>query len=116
VLSVAVGDVALQPRPAANRIAAGANVTFNVKFANQGDNAETDVRIRVRIRGAGDTITAQKTVDQTLPKSETTVAIPLGQAPPIGQAVTITVEVLPVPGEKNTTNNSQDYSALFTRS
>jgi hypothetical protein len=115
LLSVAVGDVTLQPRPAANRIPAGSNVTFNVKFANQGDNAETDVRVRIRIRGAGNPITAQKTVDQTLPKSETTVAIPLGQAPPLGAAVTITVEVLPVPGEKNTTNNMQEFSALFSR-
>ncbi len=116
ILAVAVGDTTLQPRPAANRVTAGSNVTFNVKFANQGDNAETDVRVRIRIRGAGDTITVQKTVDQTLPKSETTVAIPLGQAPPIGAAVTITVEVLPVPGEKNTTNNAQDFSAIFGRS
>lgn len=115
ILSVAVGSQTLQPRPAANRIVAASNVAFNVKFQNQGDNPETDVRVRIRIRGAGDTITVQKTVDQTLPKAETTVAIPLGQAPPLSAAVTITVEVLPVPGEKNTTNNSQDYSALFTR-
>jgi hypothetical protein len=115
ILSVGVGTVTLQPRPAANKIPAGSNVTFNVKFANQGDNPETDVRVRIRIRGAGDTITAQKTVDQTLPKAETTVAIPLGQSPPFSSAVTITAEVLPVPGEKNVENNSQDYSALFTR-
>jgi hypothetical protein len=115
LLSVSVGGITLQPRPAANRIpAAGSNVTFDVKFANQGDNPETNVKVRIRIRGAGKTITAQKTVDQTLPKSQTTVQIPLGQAPPAGQAVTITAEVVPVPGEKNTTNNSQDYSALFT--
>jgi hypothetical protein len=115
ILSVGVGTLTLQPRPAANKIPAGSNVTFNVKFANQGDNPETDVRVRIRIRGAGNTITVQKAVDQTLPKAETTVAIPLGQAPPLSSAVTITVDVLPVPGEKNTTNNSQDYSALFTR-
>jgi hypothetical protein len=116
ILSVSAGDQTLQPRPAANRIVASSNVTFNVKFANQGDNPETDVRVRIRIRGAGDPITVQKTVDQTQPKAETTVAIPLGQAPPLSAAVTITAEVLPVPGEKNTTNNSQDFSALFTRS
>ena len=116
LLSVGVGTQTLQPRPAANRITASSNVTFSVKFANQGDNPETDVRVRIRIRGAGDTITVQKTVDQTLPKAETTVDIPLGQAPPLGTAVTITAEVLAVPGEKNTTNNSQDYSALFSRS
>ena len=115
LLSVAAGDVTLQPRPAANRVPASSNVTFNVKFANQGDNPETDVKLRIRIRGAGDTITAQKTVDQTLPKSETTVQIPLGQAPPIGQPVTIEVEVLPVPGEGVTTNNTMTFAALFVR-
>jgi hypothetical protein len=116
LVSVAVGDLTLQPRPAANRIPAGSNVTFNVQFANQGDNPETDVRVRIRVRGAGDPITVQKTVDQTMAKTETTVAVPLGQAPPLGAAVTITVSVLPVPGEENTTNNSQDFSALFSRS
>jgi hypothetical protein len=72
--------------------------------------------VRVRITGAGDPITAQKVVDQTMPKTETTVPVPLGQAPPIGQAVTIKVEVLPVPGEVNKTNNSASYPALFVRS
>jgi hypothetical protein len=91
------------------------NVTFNVKFANQGDNPETDVKVRIRIRGGGKPITVQKVVDQTMPKTEPTVAIPLGQSPPIGTAVTITVEVLPVPGEKNTANNSQSYPAIFER-
>ena len=41
----------------ANRLPAGSNVTFNVKIANQGENAEQDVRVRVRITGAGDPIT-----------------------------------------------------------
>jgi len=114
LLGVAVGSLTLAPQ--GNRPPAGSNVTFNVKIANQGDNTENDVRVRVRIRPtSGKTITAQKTVDQTMAHTETTVAVPLGQAPPIGQAVTINVEVLPVPGEKNTTNNSQDYPAIFDR-
>jgi len=116
IISVAVGSLTLQPRPAANKIPAGSNVIFSVKIANQGDNPETDVRVRIRIRGAGDPITVQKTVDQTLPKAEATVDIPLGQAAPLSSAVTITAEVLAVPGEKNTTNNAQDFSALFSRS
>lgn len=114
LLGVAVGDLTLQPN-APNRIPVTSNLTFNVKFANQGDNAETDVKVRVRIRGDGKPITVQKLVDQTMPKTETTVAVPLGQAPPIGTAVTIAVEVVPVAGEKNTANNSQSYPALFER-
>jgi hypothetical protein len=51
-----------------------------------------------------------------MPKTETTVSIPLGEAPPIGQPVTLTVEVLPVGGEENKTNNTASYPALFVRS
>jgi hypothetical protein len=115
LLGVSVGDLTLQPGQA-NRIPASSNVTFTVKVANQGDNPETDVRVRVRIRGAGDPISVQKVIDQTMAKTETTVSIPLGQSPPIGEAVTLTVEVLPVNGEKNTSNNNASYPALFVRS
>ena len=114
LLGVSVGDLTLTAGQA-NRIPAASNVTFAVKVANQGDNAETDVRVRLRIRGAGDPISVQKVIDQTMAKTETTVSIPLGQAPPIGQAVTLTVEVLAVGGEKNTTNNTASYPALFVR-
>ena len=71
---------------------------------------------KVTIRGGGKTITAQKTVDQTTPGTEATVAVPLEQAPPIGVGVKITVEVRKVPGEMNTTNNKAEYPAIFRRS
>jgi hypothetical protein len=112
LLGVSVGDVTLQPG-SANRIPSGSNVTFNVKFANQGENPEVDVRVRVTVRGAGKTIVAQKTVDQTTPGNETTVAVALGQPPPLGPGVNITVEVRKVPGETNVANNSQQYPAIF---
>jgi hypothetical protein len=114
LLGVSVGDVTLQPG-VANRIPAGSNVTFNVKFANQGENPEADVRVRVIVRGGGKTIVAQKTVDQTTPGNETTVAVALGQPPPLGPGVNITVEVRKVPGEANVANNSQQYPAIFAR-
>jgi hypothetical protein len=116
LLGVSVGVTTLQTGTnAANRLAAGSNVTFNVKFANQGENPETDVRVRVTITGGGKTITAQKTVDQTTAGAEATVAVPLGQAPPIGVAVKIKVEVRKVRGESNVANNVAEYPAIFTR-
>jgi hypothetical protein len=115
LLGVSVGDVTLDAgTTAANRLPAG-TVTFNVKFANQGENNEADVSVKVTIRGGGKTITAQKTVDQTTPGNETVVAVPLGQAPPIGVGVKITVEVRKVPGENNVTNNKAEYPAIFQR-
>lgn len=113
LLAVSVGTQTLVPGKG-NRILAASSVTFTAKIANQGDSAETDVRVRVRIRGAGDPITEQSVVDQTAAKSETTVSVRVDQ-PPIGEAVTITVQVLPVPGEKNTTNNTFTFPALFDR-
>ena len=116
LLAVSVGDTTLTTGTnAANRLPAGSNVTFNVKFANQGENPEADVRVRVVISGGGKNITRQRTVDQTTAGAEATVAIPLGQAPPIGVGVKIKVEVRKVRGEMNTTNNSAEYPAIFTR-
>jgi hypothetical protein len=115
LLAVSVGDLTLQSgTTAANDIPAG-SITFNVKIANQGESPESDVRIRITITGGGKTITKQQTVDQTTAGAETTVAIPLGQAPPIGVAVKIKVEVRKVRGEVNTSNNVAEYPAIFRR-
>jgi hypothetical protein len=113
--SVSVGNTTLQPQPATNRVPASANVAFTVKFSNQGDNEETDVRVRIRVRPqTGKTISVTKTVDQTNPGAEASVNVPLGQAPPTGTSSTVTVEVLKVPGEENVENNTQTYTVLFT--
>ena len=115
LLAVSVGDVALTPGQG-NNLTASSKVTFNVKIANQGENPEQDVRVRLRITGAGDPIRVDEVVDQTQPGTETTVAIELEEPPPIGQPVTIRAEVLPVPGEENTENNTLSFPAIFRRS
>ena len=115
VVSVAVGDQTLEPGETANRIPAGADTAFTVTIANQGENEESDVNVRLRIRGGGSPITAQKRVPKTTAGANTEVAIPLGEAPPIGEPVTIEVLVGKVPGEEKTDNNRQTYTAIFTR-
>ena len=50
LVSVSVGDTTLQPPPTTNRIPASSGLAFTVRFTNQGDNEETDVRVRVRVR------------------------------------------------------------------
>lgn len=115
LVSVAVGDVTLQPEPAVNRLSAGSDTTFLVSFQNQGAADETDVRVQVRISGAGDPIVVNKTVPQTVAGATAEVEIPLGQSPPIGTPVTIRVAVVGVPGEQTLDNNRAEYTALFTR-
>jgi len=114
LVSVAVGPTTLAPG-SVNRIPATTPPTFTVKFQNQGDNDERNVKVSVRIAGAGRPITASKSVPQTTAGQEATVTVPLTRRPPVGTPVTITVAVAPVRGEKKTDNNRQEYPALFTR-
>jgi hypothetical protein len=113
--SVAVGGTVLQPSPAVNRIPAGAGLTFDVKFANQGENDELDVRVLVAITGGTKPITVRKTLNQTKAGSPAEANIPLGTTPPIGTPVTIKVQIAGVPGEKKLDNNTQSYTAIFQR-
>ena len=115
LVSVTAGDVTLRPGQTANRIPAGSNVSFTVTFANQGDNDESNVNVAVRIEGDGQRLSSRKRVDQTKAGANAEVTIPLTEAPPIGTPVTIEVEVGKVPGEEKTDNNTQTFTAIFTR-
>jgi len=117
LVSTSVGTTVLQPAApgVVNRVPASANVAFTVKFANQGDNDETNVKVSLKVSGGGKNITQTKTISQTKAKTESTVTIPLGQAPPVGQATTVTVNVDKVPGETNTDNNHSTYTVIFTQ-
>jgi len=112
--SVSVGTQTLQPKPAVNHIKAGSSITFKVNFMNQGDNNESQVIVKVSIAaGTARPITAQRTVDSTTAHSPAEATVALSQAPPVGKAATITVTIEKVPGEKNTSNNHQSYTAIF---
>jgi hypothetical protein len=117
LLSTAVGDKVLQPSStgAVTTIPASANVTFTIKFANQGDSDERNVKVSIRVKGGGKNITQTKTIAQTKSKTDATVNIPLGQAPPVGTGTTVTVAIAKVPGEENLTNNRSEYTVIFTR-
>ncbi len=112
---VSVGGTALQPSPAVTRVPAGSSTAFTVKFANQGENDEFDVPVKVAIRGSGKPITVQKRVDQTKAGQPAQATVPLGTAPPIGTPVRVQVTIGAVPGEKTTDNNTQTYTVIFTR-
>jgi hypothetical protein len=110
--SVSVNGTELQQN-AGNKLPGGSNVVFSVKFANQGENDETNVVVKVTIEGANPPITVTKTVPKTAAGTDSSVDVPLGQTPPSGKPVTIKVDVEPVPGEGDTSNNSASYPALF---
>jgi len=115
LLSTSVGTLTLQPGSAVNRIPFSSNPTFTVKLQNQGQNDERDVGVTVNMTGAGKPIKVRKTIAKTTAGQQAQVDIPLGQAPPVGTPVQITVTIAAVPGEGTTSNNTSTYTAIFTR-
>jgi hypothetical protein len=115
LLDVSVGTttpVTLQPG-VTNRITSSTNPVFNVHLANQGQNDEFDVGVKVTVaQGTGAPISVTKRIDQTVHGTNQTVQVPLGRSAPAGP-VTVTVSVLKVPGEVNLTNNTLKYTVIF---
>jgi hypothetical protein len=112
-VTVKPGGQTLTPG-AAVELKASPNLSFDVQVMNQGENDEQQVRVRLSITGAGTPINVTKTIDAIAAGETQTATIPLAATPPTGRPVTITVQILPVPGEKNTTNNKATFSAVFT--
>jgi hypothetical protein len=112
-VTVKPGGQTLTPG-AAVELKSSANLAFDVQVMNQGENDEKQVRARLTITGAGKPIAVTQTIDAIAAGETATATIPLAASPPTGRPVTITVQVLPVPGEKNLTNNKATFSAVFT--
>lgn len=113
--SAAVGNTALQPSPATNRVKVGAGLAIDVKFQNQGASDETDVRVTATITGGPKKISVGRTIDQTKAGSQAEVSLPLTTQPAIGAPVSLEVTIKAVPGEQKTDNNTQRYTVIFTR-
>jgi hypothetical protein len=113
LLSTTVNGVTLQPDPAPNKVSASGDLTFQVKFANQGENNEFDVPVQVTLEGSGKPITGKKTVDTIAAGEEAIVNVPLPTKPAAGEVYTVNVEVKPVPGETKIDNNKSTYNVLF---
>jgi hypothetical protein len=112
--SVSVGDTKLQP-DAPNRVPGGADTTFVVRFTNQGENDEFDVKVTLTIEGSGGKpIKVSRTIDTVARGATAEASLALGQKPPTGAPVRVGVVVDKVPGEQKTDNNKASYDVLFT--
>jgi CARDB len=116
-----LGNVTVKPggqtlsTGSATQLKAAPNTSFDVQVNDQGQNDEKQVRVRLTIEGAGKPIVVTQTIPSITAGQTATASIPLATTPPTGLPVTIKVEVQAVPGEKNTTNNRAQYSAVFTK-
>jgi hypothetical protein len=78
---------------------------------NGGNFDEYDVGCKVSVSGLSDTGTS--TIPETTPGETTTCSVTLPSLPPPGTN-TVTAEVVPVPGEKDTSNNYLSFPITFT--
>jgi hypothetical protein len=110
------GQTTLNPT-VSNRLVYAAGTGFSVKFTNQGDNDEFNIKVTLKITRAsgGSPMTLTKTVPRLATKESTTVELPLNKRPPLDTPVQIQVVVNKVPGEEKTDNNRSTYPSLFVQ-
>jgi hypothetical protein len=114
LVSTTYDTTTLQPSTS-NRLIYKPGTDFVVKFANQGDNDEFQIKVTVRIKAGTQQMSMSTTVDKVAKGTTAEARIPLDRQPPLDAAATVSVSVAAVPGEKKTDNNKSDYPALFTR-
>ena len=115
LLTTTVRPAGTQLSPSgATDIKAVKGLSFDVQVQNQGQNDEKNVTVRVSVTGAGKAIKVEQQIQSIAQGATETASVPLPSLPPSGRPVTITITVLPVPGEKKVDNNKQSYQAVFT--
>jgi CARDB len=107
--SVSVAGTQLQTG-ATNTIPASPPPTFSLNITNGGDFTENNVTLKVTISGS--TISGQTVIPQTTAGETTTGQVTLKSSPPAGN-YTVTAEVVPVPCETNTANNTLTFPVTF---
>ena len=96
------------------KITISTDLSFEVGVTNSGENQEVGVKVRLTIPAQPSPIVKNATIDVIDPGE--TQAVTFSDFPdfPFGEGTTVQVQVLPVPGETNTGNNSAEYPVVFS--
>lgn len=98
-----------------NTVTATADLAFEVTVENSGDFQEVQVVVRLTIQQSPSPITKQATIDLIDPDQRKTVVFrQLGQIVQFAQKTNVKVQVQPVRGEKNVSNNTASFPVIFT--
>jgi hypothetical protein len=98
-----------------NFVVAQTDLAFEVTVENSGDAQEVRVTVRMTIEQSPRPIEKEAVVDIiNAGERKTVVFRQLGQIVQFQQKTSLNVEVEPVPGEENTTNNTASYPVTFS--
>jgi hypothetical protein len=91
------------------------NMSIEVTVEDSGDSQEANIPVTLRIIQSGvPTVTKRATIGFINQGEQKTVSFTNFPAPSFQNPAQIKVEVQPVDGETNTSNNSADYSVIFS--
>jgi hypothetical protein len=96
------------------KITISTDLSFEVGVTNSGENQEVGVKVRLTIPAQPSPIVKNGTIDVIDPGETKVVTFSDFPDFPFGEGTTVQVQVLPVPGETNTGNNSAEYPVVFS--
>lgn len=89
-------------------------LAFEVGVTDSGEHQEVRVKVTLTIPKQPDPIVLTETIPIIDPGETKTVRFRVGALVPFGEQTTVKVDVDPVPGETNTSNNTAEYPVIFT--
>jgi len=90
------------------------DLAFEVSVTDSGESQEVRVKVTLTIPKQPEPIVKTATIPLIDPGETKTVRFQIGALVPFGEQTTVKVDVDPVPGETNTSNNSYEYPVIFT--
>jgi hypothetical protein len=104
----------LQTGGVVNTVTASTDLAFQVAVMDSGDFQESFVKVVLTISKSPKPITQTRTIDLINAGETKTVTFANLPSPPFGVPTRVKVDVQPVPGEKTTSNNSAEYTVIFS--
>jgi CARDB len=115
IVSVIVQPGAQQLSPTEdNTVKASDQLSFQVLVKNSGESQETQVKVTLTIQQSPQPIRREQTIDLINPGETKTVVFRDLGSPSFGTRTTLKVNVEPVTGETNTSNNTAEYPVIYT--
>lgn len=90
------------------------DLAFEVAVEDSGESQEVRVKVTLTIPKQPDPIVLTQTIAIIDPGEVKTVRFKVGALVPFGEQTTVKVDVDPVAGETNTSNNTAEYPVIFT--
>jgi hypothetical protein len=97
-----------------NTVEASTDLAFPVTIANSGEHQEVQIEVTLTIQQSPTPIVKKQTIDIINPGETKTVAFRDFPSVDFGERRIMRIDVDPVPGEKNLTNNSAEYPVIFS--